>query len=170
MRLYTIGHGTVDAATFAERLRRAGVARVVDVRRYPGSRRWPQFDAAAMAAWLPAAGIAYVPCEALGGRRRPAPDSPNVTLREAGFRGYADYMRTPAFREAFDALLRAAREQPTAIACSETLWWRCHRRLIADAAMLIGGATVEHVIGDKIAPHRPTPGVRVAEGTLVYDG
>ena len=169
MILYTYGHGTADQDTFTTRLVEAGVVRVVDVRRFPGSRRWPWFAAAAMAQWLPERGIAYVPAVELGGRRTPAPDSPNVVLREAGFRGYADYMATPAFRAAFARLLGEAAAAPTAVVCSETLWWRCHRRLIADAAVLLAGAEVVHLVGAARQPHRPTEGVRRAGEQLVYD-
>lgn len=170
MTLFTLGHGTVDEATFAARLHAAEVACVVDVRRFPGSRRWPWFAADAMRVWLPERGIAYVPAVALGGRREPAPDSPNVALRERGFRGYADYMATEAFRTAFAELLAGASERRTAIVCSETLWWRCHRRLVADAATLLAGVEVVHLVGAARQPHRPTAGVRRVGERLVYDG
>jgi uncharacterized protein (DUF488 family) len=167
--LWTIGHGTADAATFVARLDAAGVRRVVDVRRFPGSRRWPWFNAAALAAWLPERGIGYVPAPELGGRRIPLPDSPNVVLREAGFRGYADYMATAPFRSGFAELLAEAAETPTAIMCSETLWWRCHRRLIADAAVLLRGASVVHLVGGAQQPHKVTPGARAAVDAVIYD-
>ena len=169
MTLYTYGHGTADEETFASRLRAAGVERVVDVRRFPGSRRWPWFGAAEMARWLPERGIAYVPAVELGGRREPVPDSPNLVLRERGFRGYADYMASAPFRAAFDRLLAEAAAAPTAVVCSETLWWRCHRRLIADAAVVLGGAEVVHLVGGARQPHRLTEGVRRAGKQLVYD-
>lgn len=169
MSLFSIGHGTAEQETFVARLHAAGIRRIVDVRRFPGSRRWPWFAAEAMAAWLPAAAIAYVPAPDLGGRRTPRPDSPNVALRERGFRGYADYMETDAFRARFDALLAEAAEAPTAMMCSETLWWRCHRRLIADAAVLLAGTDVVHLVGDQRQAHRVTAGVRRAGDRLVYD-
>jgi len=169
MTLFTIGHGTLDEATFVARLETAGVRRVVDVRRFPGSRRWPWFNATAMAEWLPEHGLAYVPAPELGGRRTPRPDSRNVVLREAGFRGYADFMETEPFRAAFDALLAEASGTPTAVMCSETLWWRCHRRLIADAAILLAGAEVVHLVGVARQPHRVTTGVRRFGDVLVYD-
>ena len=170
MTLYTYGHGTVDEATFVARLHAAGVRRVVDVRRFPGSRRWPWFAAEAMALWLPQNGLSYVPAPELGGRRAPRPDSPNVALREPGFRGYADYMATTPFRRAFDALLDGAAETSTAILCSETLWWRCHRRLVADAAVLLREIEVLHLVGAARQPHRPTAGVRRAgPDLLIYD-
>jgi uncharacterized protein (DUF488 family) len=169
MTLFTYGHGTNDETTFASRLEAAGVRRVVDVRRFPGSRRWPWFAAEAMASWLPEHGLVYVAAPELGGRRAPSPESPHVALRERGFRGYADYMLTPPFREAFGVLLAAAAATPTAIVCSETLWWRCHRRLIADAAVLLAGSEVIHLVGATRQPHRPTAGVRLAGDVLVYD-
>ncbi len=165
--LFTAGHGTVEAGTFAAWLGNAGVQRVVDVRRFPGSRRWPWFNASEMARWLPESGIAYVPAPALGGRRTPRADSANVALREPGFRAYADYMATVEFRAALASLLSTL-ETPTAIVCSETLWWRCHRRLIADAVLLLHGVDVVHLVAGKPQPHRPTEGVRVAGGSLVY--
>jgi uncharacterized protein (DUF488 family) len=170
MTLFTYGHGTADEATFAARLEAAGVARIVDVRRFPGSRRWPWFAAEAMARWLPAAGIAYVPAPELGGRRTPRPDSRNVVLRERGFRGYADYMETAEFRTAFARLVLDASDEPTAVVCSETLWWRCHRRLIADAAELLAGLEVVHIVGNALQRHKPTAGVRTEGESLVYDG
>jgi uncharacterized protein (DUF488 family) len=159
MTLFTLGHGTADAETFAARLHA-----------YPGSRRWPWFGAAEMARWLPRHGIDYVPATELGGRREPRPDSPNVALRERAFRGFADYMETEAFHAAFTRLLDEAATVPTALVCSETLWWRCHRRLISDAAVLLGGADVVHLVGTGRQPHRLTEGVRRAGNTLRYDG
>ncbi len=167
--LFTIGHGTADAQTFAGWLDGAGVRRVVDVRRFPGSRRWPWFNAAEMARWLRDADIAYAPAPELGGRRKPNPDSINVALREPGFRAYADYMATATFRAAMDALLAGAAVTPSAIMCSETLWWRCHRRLISDAAVLLHGVDVVHLVAGKPQPHRPTAGARVAGDALIYD-
>ncbi|GAC1583508.1 MAG: DUF488 domain-containing protein [Candidatus Elarobacter sp.] len=169
LQLFTIGHGTADESRFAARLEAAGVKRVVDVRRFPGSRRWPWFGASEMAVWLPERGIAYVPAIDLGGRREPLPDSPNVVLRERGFRGYADYMGTSAFRVPFEQLLLDGARTPTAVVCSETLWWRCHRRLIADAAVLLAGAEVFHLVGETRQPHRVTAGARAAGDRVVYD-
>jgi len=123
-----------------------------------------------MADWLPASGIAYVPAPELGGRRTPNADSPNIALRTPAFRAYADFMSTAEFRDALRALLAASSNAPAAVACSETLWWRCHRRLIADAAVLLYGVDVRHIVGSKEQPHRLTDGVRIAEpGTVRYD-
>ena len=123
-----------------------------------------------MRVWLPRHGVAYAGAPNLGGRRTPRRDSPNIALRNAAFRGYADYMSTPEFAAAFDALLHDAERVPTAVLCSETLWWRCHRRLIADAAVALRGVDVQHLVGEKLQPHRLTEGARVAApGVLVYD-
>jgi uncharacterized protein (DUF488 family) len=170
VRLLTVGHGTAGAEELAALLTRAGVARVVDVRTAPGSRRHPQFRREAMAGWLPAAGVTYRWEPALGGWRRPDPASVNQALRHPAFRGYADYMRTPPFWAALDRLLAEAADAPTAALCSETLWWRCHRRLLADAAVLARGAEVVHLDHrGRLEPHRPTDGVRRDGELLAYD-
>lgn len=166
--LYTLGHGTLASDVFTTTLRAAKVDIAADVRRFPGSRRHPQFGAAEMQRWLGEAGITYRPMVDLGGRRTPRPDSPNAGLRNSAFRGYADYMQTPPWRAAFDALLAAASERTTAIFCAETLWWQCHRRLIADAAVLLAGWNVVHLTPATRATHVPTPGVRREGDILVY--
>ncbi|MCU1375831.1 MAG: hypothetical protein JWO68_3117, partial [Actinomycetia bacterium] len=168
MPLLTVGHGTLAQEALAELLVGAGVGLVVDVRSYPGSRRHPQFGREAMEEWLPAAGVAYRWERRLGGRRRPAPDSPHVALRHEGFRGYADHMATEPFRQALDAVL--AERPSTAVLCSESVWWRCHRRLLADAAVLLRGVEVTHLLPDgRVASHVPTEGVRIDGERLVYD-
>ncbi len=168
MTLLTVGHGTLTAEELVGVLRAGDVALVVDVRSYPGSRRHPQFAREAMEAWVPEAGIAYRWERRLGGRRRPAPDSPHVALRNEGFRGYADHMETEAFWVALDEVLHEPSR--TAVLCSESVWWRCHRRLLADAATLLRGAIVEHLMHDgRLTPHKPTDGVRVDGDHLVYD-
>jgi uncharacterized protein (DUF488 family) len=170
-RLLTVGHGTASRDELTRLLRAAGVQLVVDVRSVPGSRRFPQFGRAQMQAWLPEAGVGYRWEPRLGGFRRPAEGSPNVALRHPAFRGYADYMATGPFREALAGLLDEASRQVTAVMCAETLWWRCHRRLIADAAVLLCRASVWHLGHDgRLAAHQLTEGVRRgASGCLVYD-
>lgn len=168
-RLYTMGHGTLGADAFALTLRAAGVATAVDVRRFAGSRRHPQFGAVAMRSWLGEAKIEYRAIPELGGRRTPLPNSTNVALRNSGFRGYADHMRTPEFRQAFAELIALARTRPVAIFCAETLWWNCHRRLIADAAVLLAGLSVTHLTAASSASHHLTAGVRREGEGLIYD-
>jgi uncharacterized protein (DUF488 family) len=168
--LRTVGHGTATADELLALLAGAGVEGAVDVRTAPGSRRHPHVGREAMAGWLAEGGIGYRWEPELGGFRRPDPASVNHALRHPAFRGYADYMRTPRFWSALDRLLVEADGRPTAALCSETLWWRCHRRLLADAAVLVRGAEVLHLDHrGRLEPHRPTDGVRRDGDLLVYD-
>ena len=172
--VFTVGHGARPLEELVETLRSAGVTRLVDVRRYPGSRRHPQFGRAALESSLPAAGVNYVwRGDVLGGRRASPPGhrSRHPAWRVDAFRAYADYMDTPAFRAALSALEDEARRgPPTAVMCAETLWWRCHRRLIADA-LTVDGFEVVHLLGPgKSQPHRLHPALRVDEQHRpVYD-
>jgi uncharacterized protein (DUF488 family) len=166
--LWTVGHGTLDGPGLARLVAGAGLAAVVDVRRYPGSRRDPSVAREALDPVLREHGVAYRWEERLGGRRSLPPESPDTALRNASFAAYAGHMRTPAFAAAVDALLAA--EEPTAILCSESVWWRCHRRLVADHVALVRGVPVRHLMHDGRTPeHRPTAGVRRAGEQLVYD-
>lgn len=167
--MLTVGHGTLDQAHLTRLLRHAGVEVLVDVRSAPGSRRHPHVARAALEQWVPAAGIEYRWERRLGGFRKPRPDSPNTALRHPAFRGYADHMRDPAFWDALDAVL--AIPGSTAVMCSEAVYWRCHRRLLADAAVLARGADVRHLgHGGTTTPHRLTEGVRLGDdGIPVYD-
>jgi uncharacterized protein (DUF488 family) len=168
--LLTLGHGMAPAEELVALLNEAGVERLVDVRTAPGSRRLPHVRREAMADWLGAAGVAYRWEPELGGFRKPDPASVNTALRHPAFRGYADYMRTPRFWAALDRLLAEAGAAPTAAMCAETLWWRCHRRLLADAAVLVRGAEVLHLDHrGRLEPHRPTEGVRRDGDLLAYD-
>lgn len=168
MPLLTVGHGTLDAEELVDLLQTAGVRRLVDVRRFPASRRHPQFHREAMAEWLPAAGITYRWEEALGGRRLPSGDSPDTGLRHEAFRAYAAHMRTDAFRTALRGVLEDSAAR--ALLCAESVWWRCHRRLIADAAVLLHAVPVRHLFHDgRRQDHPPTPAARRVDGTLVYD-
>ncbi|MDR6415150.1 DUF488 domain-containing protein [Pseudarthrobacter sulfonivorans] len=168
--LLTVGHGTASQEQFAELLATAGVTSLVDVRIAPGSRKFPHFGKDLLAEWLPAAGVAYRWEKRLGGFRKLPPESPDVALRNDSFRAYASYMRSPEFSLALGELLMMAAEQTAAIMCSETVWWRCHRRLIADHAALLDGIEVLHVMpGGKLVPHQPTSGVRVSGTELFYD-
>lgn len=143
---------------------------MVDVRIAPGSRKFPHFGKDLLSEWLPAAGVAYRWEKRLGGFRKLPQESPDVALRNDSFRAYAAYMRSPEFSAALSQLLAEAAEQVTAIMCSETVWWRCHRRLISDHAVLLDGVKVLHLMpGGKLAPHQPTSGVRTSGPELVYD-
>jgi uncharacterized protein (DUF488 family) len=171
-RLLTVGHGTLGAQELADLLRQAGVASLVDIRTAPGSRRSPHLHRLELARWLPAEGVEYRWEKALGGFRTPEPDSPNLLLRNSSFRGYADYMERSDFWDALDAVLLDAERQRLTVMCSESVWWRCHRRLVADAAVLARDFAVEHLMHDgRLVPHRLTDGVRLTdERRLRYDG
>ena len=141
---------------------------VADVRRFPASRRHPHFAREPLDAFLATHGIAYHWMPELGGRRSAKPDSVNTGWRVAAFRGYADYMETPEFRSAFEALVELASHRRTAIMCAESLWWQCHRRLIADA-FLARGDSVVHIEGvKKASPHRLVPPAHLINGQLSY--
>lgn len=168
--LWTIGHSTLTLEAFLGLLREAGVAGIADVRRYPASRRNPQFNRETLAAFLEARGIAYRWFEELGGRRSGAihGPSPNLGIENVGFRAYADYTATETFRSALEELVAWAAERPTAVLCAEALWWRCHRRLIADQWVDRGGDAV-HIHGNgKLEPHRLWELARREAGGLVY--
>ncbi|MFJ8047323.1 DUF488 family protein [Streptomyces luteogriseus] len=169
--LLTFGHSTAGRHRISELLRGAGVTAVVDVRTAPGSRRDPDLLRERLAEWLPDSGIAYRWEPDLGGFRRLPPDSPDVVWRNESFRGYAAHTRSPAFVSAMDRLLHEAAGVRTAVMCSEAVWWRCHRRLIADFAVLARGAPVLHLMHDgRLSAHTPTPGARLRDdGLLVYD-
>jgi uncharacterized protein (DUF488 family) len=168
--LLTVGHGAASAEDFQRLLQTAGVVSVIDVRIGPGSRKHPHFGREELEVWLPAAGISYRWERRLGGFRKLPTDSPDVALRNESFRAYASHMRTPDFVAALTGVLAEAAERRTAIMCSETVWWRCHRRLIADHAVLLDGAEVSHVMPPgRTVDHAPTGGVRVAGEQLLYD-
>jgi uncharacterized protein (DUF488 family) len=169
-QLLTVGHGTLGQVDLADLLQAAGVQTLVDVRTAPGSRRHPHVARAQMERWLSEAGVAYAWEPRLGGWRKADPASPNTALRNDSFRGYADYMRSAQFWSALDAVLAVATKERTAVMCSEAVYWRCHRRLIADAASIGRGAEVLHLGHDgAISPHQPTDGVRSVNGQPVYD-
>lgn len=145
------------------------MTQLVDVRTAPGSRHNPDTARDAMGHWLPAAGIGYRWEPRLGGWRHGADDDADAGLRNTSFRAYAAHMRTPEFRAAIDELLDAA--ELTAIMCGETVWWRCHRKLVADYLTLVRGVAVRHLMHDgRLHEHRPTAEARVAGDVLIYDG
>lgn len=169
--LVTFGHGTAPAERITHLLRGAEVAGVTDVRTAPGSRRHPHVARAELERWLPDSGISYRWDKRLGGFRRPSPDSPDVSWREEAFRGYAGHMRTPEFLAGAGELAAEARTRTVAAMCSESLWWRCHRRLLADYISVVCAIPVRHLMHDgRLEDHRLSPGLRVREdGLLVYD-
>ena len=165
--VYTIGHSTRPFDRFVELLAREGVRCVADVRTFPASRRHPQYNADALAAALAERGVDYVHMPALGGRRRPSPDSANSAWRNEGFRGYADHMLTPEFQAGLATLAEIAARQPTAVMCAEAVPWRCHRSLLADA-LVAGGHTVLHILDARTSPHSLSPFAVVDAGTVRY--
>lgn len=168
MTIHTVGHGTLPQADFAALVGGVGLLEIVDIRSFPGSRRNPQFGTDEMARWLPEAEVAYSWMRDLGGRRKAVPDSKHVALRHPSFRAYADYMETEAFLGGVEDLL--ARGEGRAVMCSESVWWRCHRRLLADYLVLVREVEVLHLMHDgRLTPHHPTEGVRLATDRLVYD-
>jgi uncharacterized protein (DUF488 family) len=170
MKIWTVGHGAATEADFAALVGAADIASVADVRRYPGSRRHPHFAGDRMARWLANVGIGYRWLPGLGGRRRPEPDSLNVALRNPQFRGYADHMASAEFGESVGELLAVAASAPTAVMCSESVWWRCHRRLLADHLVLVAGIDVVHLLHDgRLTAHPLTGGVRRDGDRVVYD-
>jgi uncharacterized protein (DUF488 family) len=143
-RIYTIGHSTRELHELIGLLEENGVTRLADIRRFPGSRRYPHFSRESLAKSLPENEIAYEHFEDLGGRRNPLEDSPNTALRNGQFRGYADYMATEEFRRAVDRLLDS--DRPTAYMCAEAVPWRCHRNLLSDE-LVRRGLDVVHILG-----------------------
>ena len=169
--LLTFGHGAASAEQMTGLLRGVGVSVLIDVRTAPGSRRHPHVARTELARWLPEAGISYRWDKRLGGFRRPEPDSPDVAWRVDMFRGYAGHMRTAGFLAAVDQLLAQADAQVTAVMCAESLWWRCHRRMLADFVSAARGVPVRHLMHDgRLEEHSLSPGLRLRDdGLLVYD-
>ena len=166
--IWTIGHSTRSAEGFLSLLAGECLEMLADVRRFPGSRKSPHFNADALACALPETGIEYAPFPELGGRRKPLPDSPNTAWRNDAFRGYADYMRTEAFAAGMERLCVLASERRTAIMCSEAVWWRCHRGLIADW-LKVRGVRVLHILdAQHVVEHPYTSAAHVTKGELDY--
>ena len=168
--VWTIGHSTRTFDELALTLQEARIELVADVRRFPGSRRLPQFESGALQVELETRGIDYRWIPALGGRRRAAPDSMNTGWTHTAFRAYADHIHTEEFAQGLSELLMLAGGLRTAIMCAEALWWRCHRRLIADVLVSLG-VSVEHLFAPgKSEMHRLTPPARLEGGQLSYRG
>ena len=171
MPLLTVGHDPDHRDRLAARLAAAEVALVVDVRRFPGSRSNPDVRREALEEWLPAAGTGYRWEARLGGRRRLPPGEPVADgwWTVAQFAAYAAHTRTPEFAAALDEVLAEASASTVAVLCSESVWWRCHRRLIADVAVLGRGVPVDHVMPDgRLTPHAPSAGAVVGDDGLVH--
>ncbi|HEX5070972.1 MAG TPA: DUF488 domain-containing protein [Vicinamibacterales bacterium] len=168
--ILTLGHSTRPIEAFLSLLGAHHVAVLGDVRTVPRSRHNPQFDQAALAASLSSAGIEYRHMPALGGLRKPRPDSVNTAWKNASFRGYADYMQTPGFEQALESLIALAADRVVAIMCAEAVPWRCHRSLIADALLARGLAPREIVSEKSTRAHKLTAWARVEHGRVMYPG
>ena len=170
VKIWTVGHSTRGGEEFVEILRAHGVEVLVDVRTYPGSRRYPQFNRDSLAESLRETRIEYKHEPRLGGRRKPQPDSHNSAWRNEQFRGYADHMETEEFKNGVRELLELAAEKRVAIMCAEAVWWRCHRSLISDY-LKAEGHEVIHVLDEKKTEEHPfTSAARVIDGRLSYRG
>lgn len=167
--VWTIGHSTRSIDEFIAVLKHHHIEAIADVRRFPGSRRLPQFGSEALQASLANEGMGYVLIAELGGRRRPAPDTVNTAWRNPSFRGYADHVASDEFSVGLECLCALASRRKTAMMCAEVLWWRCHRSLIADVLM-VGGIQVMHIQDEnKITAHPYTRPARLYKGGLTYD-
>ena len=170
LSIWTVGHSTLSLEEFIDRLKSFRVELLADVRSFPGSRRYPHFNKDRLSSALADAGIRYEHLRELGGRRRPRPDSLNMTWRNESFRGYADYMETREFRDGVARLLGLVRQRRVAIMCSEAVWWRCHRSMISDY-LKVDGIEVVHIMGEgKSESHPFTSAARVVDGELSYRG
>lgn len=166
--IWTIGHSSRSLADFLALLEGPGIGCVVDVRRHPGSRSFPWFGADSLSRALDSCGIRYLPFPKLGGRRRPDPASRNTVWRNVSFRAYADFMETAEFTAALERLEEIALEDRTAIMCSEAVWWRCHRAMIADALKARAWLVLHIMDGGKLVEHPFTSAASIEGGRLVY--
>lgn len=166
--IFTVGHSTLPLERFIELLDTYGIERLADIRTIPRSRRNPQFNADTLPAELAKQGIEYRPMPELGGLRHARKDSPNAGWRNASFRGYADYMQTPAFVEAVEALVKLGREKRTAIMCAEAVPWRCHRSLVADALLVRDVPVIEILSETDWRPHKLTAFAAVDGLSITY--
>jgi uncharacterized protein (DUF488 family) len=168
--IWTVGHSTLLREQFLNVLASFDIQLLVDVRSFPGSRRYPHFNRDNLRDSLSAAGVVYLHMPELGGRRKTRPDSQNVAWRNESFRGYADYMETAAFREGIEHLMKLASEQRTAVMCAEAVWWRCHRSLIADYLKTAGVAVIHILAEGKSQEHPYTSAAQIVKGKLSYRG
>lgn len=166
--IWTIGHSTRSLDELLQALSAHRIELIADVRRFPGSRRLPQFQSAALEAALARHEVAYLWLPSLGGRRRPDPASPNLAWRNPSFRAYADHVASEEFAAGLMELLMVAHGLRVAIMCAELLWWRCHRRLIADVLAALG-IEVLHIRDERAAEAHPlAPPARLVRGALTY--
>lgn len=168
--LWTIGHSTRSAEELKEILLAHQIQALADVRSFPGSRRYPHFNKPELALDLESIGILYSHQPALGGRRRPSPDSKNTAWQNPSFRAYADHMESEEFQKGIEGLLELAQTKRTAVMCAEALWWRCHRSLIADFLKAKGVDVIHIIDGRKTESHPYTSAARIVEGQLTYQG
>jgi uncharacterized protein (DUF488 family) len=167
--IWTVGHSNHPLERFLEILQAHRIERVIDVRRFPASRRWPHFNAASLERSLAEAGVDYAGRPELGGRRKARPDSPHAAWRVEAFRGYADFMDTPEFAAQLDRVLGPARERRSALMCAEALPWRCHRSLIADALLARGWSVLEILSEKEARPHELPTFARLEGTSVIYD-
>ncbi len=166
--IWTIGHSTRTLVEFIDMLQSFEVGLMADIRSYPGSRKFPQFNKETLEVTLPQNNIQYIHIKNLGGRRKTNPDSKNTSWRHLAFRGYADYMETEAFKEGIRELEMIAMEQRTAYMCSEAVWWQCHRSMVSDY-LKVQGWKVMHIMGvGKAEEHPYTSPARIVNGELSY--
>lgn len=168
--IWTIGHSTRSAQDFNQILKSHGIGALVDVRSFPGSRRYPHFNREELSRSLLLSGIDYHHLPSLGGRRSPKPDSKNTAWKNASFRAYADHMESLEFKNGIKEVLQISAEKRTTIMCAEALWWRCHRSLISDY-LKASGIEVIHIGDEKRTEAHPyTSAARIVEGRLSYEG
>jgi len=166
--VFTVGHSTLPIETFIATLKTYAIVQLVDVRKIPRSRHNPQYESEALATSLGDSGIDYGWMQALGGLHRTRPDSPNGGWRNTSFRGYADYMQTPAFRQGVEELIAISRDKRTAIMCAEAVPWRCHRSLVADALCVRDVPVAEIFSATSCRPHKLTPFAQVRGTEITY--
>ena len=166
--IWTIGHSTHTFDKLVQMLNSFGIEQLVDVRRFPGSRRYPYFSKESLECELPGNGIAYIHIEALGGRRKAVKDSVNTAWKNESFRGYADYMETPEFEKTIRQLEQLAEQKRTVYMCSEAVWWSCHRSLISDYLKMNGWRVWHILAAGKEQEHPYSSPAKVVDGKLSY--
>ena len=169
MQIFTIGHSSLSFEEFAQLLQEHGIERLVDVRSFPTSKKFPHFSQHSLISALQGIGISYYHLKALGGyRKSDLKDSPNQGWESPGFRAYADHMLTEEFQQALDAMIEIASEAKTSIMCAEAVPQRCHRKLISDALVGLREISVVHILTESLKEHRLTRLARIKGGRVVY--